>query len=170
MLGEEVGVGSDDAEQIVEGVRDGLGAGIVSLVRQIESDEHGRILSSMGMGVKVREGSENRGQKSIGIERLDSHGIRSADICGLAGEVVHGRRIESQDGKRGIFGTNFVDVMKSLKIPGNHIEGNSLPASAGKNEKEFVEGLSPMNLDTAARSGSESLRKLGPSQIFAQVE
>jgi len=170
MLGEEIGVGGNDAEEIVERVRDSLGAGTGSLVRQIEGYLHGRILSSMRMRVKVREGREDGGQKSVGIERFHSESVRGADISGFVLEVVHGRRIKSQDGKSRIFGTDFVDVMKSLKVPGQDIERDRVPASAGKDEEELVEGLSPMDFDACAWGDSESLRKLGPGEIFAEVE
>jgi hypothetical protein len=51
---------------------------------------------------------------------------------GLGAQFLSGGRVDSEDGKGGVFGTNFLDIVKTLEIPCVHIYGDGIPAAACK--------------------------------------
>jgi hypothetical protein len=94
--------------------------------------------------------------------------MRSPNIFGPVFKIVYGRRAQRKDRQGRILGSDLIDIVESLEIPGMNVERDGVPAATGKNQNELIQGLCPMNLDTRSRSCRQRLRELGPSEIFPQ--
>lgn len=120
--------------------------------------------------MQVSHSFEDGGQKGIRIERLERDAMRSTDIASLVSEIIHGRGIDGENGQERIFGAEFVDIVKPLEVPGVNVESDGMPAPAGENQKQLIDGLRAMEFDAMTGGGRERLRELGPGEIFAQKQ
>ena len=143
VVGEDVGIGGDDAEEIVQGVSDELsfggrkngGIGDVGRVLHLGS------LSKTRLRFICGEARSDRGVKHIGGEGIERQAARGAGGEGLEIEIGNGRRVESEDGENGILGADFFDVVEALEIPGVDIESDGVIMVGGEGLEEVVEGI-----------------------------
>lgn len=170
MLGEDVGIGGDHAEKIIEGVRDDLSfrGSQRGIVGNIKSELHGRRLSKMGFRLFFRETRENGGVDGLSGELFERETTGGPHVFGLGGEIDGGGGIKGQNGESGVFGAHLVDIVETLKIPGMNIESGGVPIAGGQDEEEFVERLDAVNPEVEAGSVNQRLRDFGPGEVFAQ--
>lgn len=85
----------------------------------------------MRFGLIVGETKQDCAVKRVRGEMVKIHAARGTHGSGLGSEPLHGEGVERDDRESRIFGANFFDVMKALKIPGVEIEGDGMPSATG---------------------------------------
>lgn len=172
VLIENVRVGGDDAEKVVERVGNDLGLvrSDSGAVRDVERKLHLRGLSKMTIGFVIRKTGKNRRVEGFGGERLEGQTTRSAYFLGFELEFGHLGGVESEDRESGVFGADFVDIVKALKVPSVNVKNHGVPEAAGQDKKELIEGMSPMDFESDLGGLYESLRDRSPGVILPEEQ
>jgi len=137
-VGEQVGVGGDDAEEIVEGVGNHLilGEGDGHSIGFRGRRRHVRALLKKELRFVVRENRSDRLVEGIGGELIEGEAAGCAGGGGLGVEMRDGAGVERDDGECGIFGADFFDVAESLEIPGVDVNDERVPPAGGERLEE----------------------------------
>jgi hypothetical protein len=162
-VGEEVGVGGDDAEKIVERVGDDLifgeSKGDGNAVGIVERKLHLRTFLKQISGLGIGKGGGDGTVKGVGGEFVESDAAGSAGGDGLLIEIGNGAGVESDDGEGRIFGANFFDVVETLEIPGVNVDDEGMPAANGKRMEKVGERFEAVKTKRSVRRREKSLRK-----------
>lgn len=171
MFGKHIGVGCDDAKKIVERVSNDLGfGGGGGGVGNVESDLHGRSLSGMRSGLSFGNASEKGGAERFGTQTFDGQATAGTALGGLQSDIGGRGRMERKNGEGRVFGTDFVDVVEALEVPGLDIDGSGVPFAAGENEEKLVERLRAMDFEIRRGRVREGGSDFGPGEVLAQKE
>ena len=152
-------------------MRDDLGfGGGGGGIRNVESDLHGGSLSGMRSGLSFRNAGKKGAAKRFGIKAFDREATSRTAISGFASDIGGRRRMPRENRERGIFGTDLIDIVKTLEVPGLDIDRGGVPFTASKNEEKLVERLSAMDFEIRGSDVREGRSNFGPGEIFAQEE
>jgi hypothetical protein len=78
--------------------------------------------------------------------------------------------MQRKNRERRIFGTDLVDIVKTLEVPGLDIDSRGVPFTASENEEKLVERLRAMDFEIRGRDVGEGRGNFGPGEVFAQKE
>lgn len=172
VIGQDIGVGGNDTQEIVEGMGDDLGLGRRERggIRDIEGELHLRSLSKMRLSLIFHQDRGHRIVKGEGGEINEGEATRCSTSEGLGVQLRDGWGIDGEDGEGGIFGANFLDVVEALKIPGVDVDNDCMPVAGGKRLEKLCERIQAADVQRAAWNFPLRLRKLGPGMVFAQEE
>lgn len=152
-------------------MRDDLGFGGGSGgVRNVESDLHGGSLSGMRSGPSLRNAREKGAAERFRIKAFDREATSRTAIGGFASDIAGRRRMQRENRERGIFGTDLVDIVETLVVPGLDIDSSGVPFTASENEEKLVERLSAMDFEIRGSDVREGRSNFGPGEVFAQKE
>ena len=171
-VGEDVGVGGDHAEKVIEGVSDDLvlGKGEGDAVGIVEGENHLGALLEDEVGIGVRQDGNDSTVEGVGGELIERDATGSATGGGLGVEFGDGRGVESDDREGWVFGANFLNIVKALKIPGVDVDDDGFPTAESESVEESGEGVQAMDLKQGVWSIEESARKFGPGRGLAEEE
>lgn len=169
---QDIGIGGNNAQEIVESVGDDLGLGRRKRggVRDIEGELHLRSLSKMRMGLIFHQDSGHRIVKRDGGEEGEGEAAGGTTSEGFGVQFRDRGGINGQDGEGRIFGANFLDVVEALEIPGVDVDNNGMPAAIGKRLEKIRERIQALDVQRATRHFPERLGELGPGSVRAQEE
>ena len=152
LVGEDVGVGGDDAEKIVQGVGDDLilGGREHGEIGNAERGKHLRSLSKMRLGLVFHQARGRGGVKRVRGRTIEGEAARGAAGESFRVEFREDGRIEGEDGESGVLGANFFDVVKALEIPGVDIESDGVPTFSGESLEKIGERIDAMDCQGVA--------------------
>ena len=99
---------------------------------------------------------------------IEGEAARGTAGDGLGIDVGDGRGVERDNGKGGIFGTDFFHKMEALKVCSVDIDGNGVASVRREDQEEFGKGLHPAEAHRRGGSVRESLGKLRPGEAFPE--
>jgi hypothetical protein len=173
VVGENVGVGVNHTEQIVDGVGNDFGARrrMGGVFAEVETEIgvlwNGRLSFSFGDegtdGVVHGLGGEIVKGKATGCAGAQSLGSE-------IGEILSGRIEEGEDGKDGKLRAKFLDGVEGLKIGSVKIEGQGITRAGRKGMAGVIERISALNGERNQRRLSKGSSDFQPGGIFPQEE
>jgi len=171
---EDVGVGADHAEKIVEGVGNavqGMGGEVFVTAVVVGSEiQHWRTLSEMSLGLAFGTDGEERGMEHLSCEVIERKAMRRARLKSSIVQVLYRRIEKRKDGNSRKLVTNFLDDTKALKAPGMKIDGEGVPPSGGEKTIKLTRRLRAMNVERGRGGFRKRMGNSQPGRIFAQEE
>jgi len=163
-VGEQVGVGGNDAEEIVEGVGNHLilGEGDGHPIGFAGRLRHLRAFLEKELRLAVRENRSDRLVEGFGGELIKSEAAGSTGGGGFGVEMGDGAGVKRDDGEGGIFGADFFDVAEALEIPGVDVDDERVPPSDGEGLEETGKGFEAVDAESGVWIGGQNGGEGGP--------
>ena len=168
-VGQQVGVGGDDAEEIAEGVGNHLilGEGDGHTIGFGGRRRHLRAFLEKELRSAVRENGSDRLVEGIGGELIEGEATGSAGGGGFGVEMGDGAGVKRDDREGGIFGADFFDVAEALEIPGVDVNYKRVPPADGERLEETGKGFETVDAESGVRVRRDDGGEGGPCQVFA---
>jgi len=173
-IGEDVSVGTDYAQKIVEGMGDCVQAtvGEAFLAVRVAGSEmqKRRARIEMSLGLVFGTDGEERGMKQLSGEVIERKAMRRARLESFAVQILYRRIEQSKDGNGRKLITNFLDDAKALEAPGMKIDGEGIPAPGGEETIKLTGRLGTMNVERGLGGFRKRMCNSQPGRVFAQEE
>src|SRR5271157_570233 len=171
-VGEEVGVGADHTEKIVEGVRDRSNAigwkGFI--VAGIDGQFRLGTLSEMSLTFNFGMGGEERSVEHVSGELIERKAVRGTRLLSLFVQIFYGGIEQREDGNGRVVRTNFLDDTQALEAPGMKINGQGVPAAGCQQAMEISWRLRAMHAQRGVGGFRKRVRNSQPGRILAQEQ
>jgi len=124
----------------------------------------------MRSDLSFRNAREKGAAERFRIKAFDREAASCTAIGSFASDIGGRRRMQRENREHGIFGTDLVDIVKTLEVPGLDIDSGGVPFTARENEEKLVERLRAMDFESRGSHVREGRSNFGPGEVFAQEE